>query len=218
MRTIALKRLLAVLAVMLLCHVGPVIARSVDDDPAMADQAPPSELRFDEPFGNAWLGTADADVTLVVFADYACPACRDAQPVIDQLLAQDSKLRVVYRLLINEDEGRDAALTSLAVARTSADWAGFHRALDGAGTPTAKSIATVLAARRIDPASLPQLKELDSDNSAIFDEVSHNDLLISQRKGTAIPAWVIGDANALNGFELEPLRAAIAKTRAKLHR
>lgn len=176
------------------------------------------ERAIDEPFGNAVLGAPDGDVTLVVFADYACPACRAAQPVIDELVAQDPKLKVVYRLLVNEDEGREAALTSLAVAGTGADWSKFHHALDAGGTPNSRSIAKALAGSGIDRAGLPQVKDPDSDNMAIFDEISRNDQLIAQRDGKAIPAWVIGEGNALNGFELATLQAAVAEARAKKRR
>jgi protein-disulfide isomerase len=180
-----------------------------------ADAAPPAEPRIDEAFGHAWLGAAGADVTLVVFADYACPACRDAQPVIDQLLAQDSKLKVVYRLLDNEQGGRTAALTSLAVARESTDWGKFHRALDASGDVNPKTIAAALAASGVELARLPHVEnEDDPDTLSLAEELSHNDSLITQRGGTALPSWLIGDGAAQKGFDLARLQAAIAKARA----
>jgi protein-disulfide isomerase len=182
-------------------------------DPASA--APEAEPRIDAPFGHAWLGAAEGDVTLVVFADYACPACREAQPVIDQLLAQDSKLKVVYRLLDNDQGGRTAALTSLAVAGRSADWGKFHRALDAAGELSSKTVAKALAASGVEPAKLPSLKEDDPETLPLADELARNDSLINQRKGSAIPSWVIGDGPARNGFDLAGLQAAIAKARAE---
>jgi len=191
------------------------VAESPTD--ATSDQAgvtPPTEPRIDEPFGHAWLGAADADVTVVVFADYACPACRDAQPVIDQLLARDSKLKVVYRFLVNDEDGRTAALTSLAVAQLNADWGRFHRALDAAGAPSSKTIAEALAASGVEQAKLPDLKDEDSGTLPLAEELSRNDSLIVQRKGTAIPAWLIGDGPAQKGFDLPRLQTAIAEARA----
>jgi protein-disulfide isomerase len=183
---------------------------------AASDQATPStEPRIDEPFGHAWLGAADADVTLIVFADYACPACRDAQPVIDQLLAQDGKLKVVYRLLDNEQGGRTAALTSLAVAKQSADWGKFHRALDASGDLSSKTIAEALAASGVEQAKLPRVdNEDDPETLSLAEELSRNDNLITQRNGTAIPTWLIGDGPAQKGFDLPRLQTAIAKARA----
>jgi protein-disulfide isomerase len=209
------------IAVALGLLAGPTPALAQEPPPtadASSDQAGPTPAtapRIDEAFGHAWLGAADGDVTLVVFADYACPACRDAQPVIDQLLAQDSRLKVVYRLLDNDQGGRAAALTSLAVAAQGADWARFHHALDASGAVGPQAIATALAASGADPAKLPQFgNEDDPGTQNLAEELSRNDTLIAQRKGSAIPAWLIGDGPAQKGFDLPRLQAAIAKARA----
>jgi protein-disulfide isomerase len=219
MRAAGWKSLSAALALGLLAGGAPAVTLAQESAPpdAPSDQTattPSTESRIDEPFAHAWLGAPDADLTLVVFADYACPACREAQPAIDQLLAQDRKLRVVYRLLDNDQGGRTAALTSLAVARQSSDWGKFHRALDAAGEVSAKTIAEALVASAVEPAKLPSLKDEDPETVALADELNRNDDLISQRKGTAIPSWVIGDGPAQKGFDLPRLQAAIAAARA----
>jgi protein-disulfide isomerase len=41
-------------------------------------------------------GQATADLTLVVFTDYRCPACRKAHPAMLRAVARDGNLRVVY--------------------------------------------------------------------------------------------------------------------------
>jgi protein-disulfide isomerase len=180
------------------------------DAPAAGDAAP---RRIDQAFGAAWLGAPDGDVTLIVFVDYACPACRAAQPVIDQLIAADPHLKVVYRVLVNEGGGLQAARTSLAVAQSSADWSRFHRALDAAGAPTPQTIASALAQAGIDPHSLPPLDDDAMVDSPMTAELMNNDALINQRNGKAVPTWVLGDGQAQNGFELATLQPAIAKAR-----
>ncbi|MDB5676217.1 MAG: hypothetical protein JWM65_3199 [Sphingomonas bacterium] len=186
-----------------------------DDDPALAPRL--DERPFGVPFGKAWLGAPDGNVTLLVFADYACPACREAQPVIDQLVADDPHLKVVYLILINEDEGRQAAMTSLAVAQSGAAWVAFHRALDAGGDPGPAGIAAALKAAGVDPASLPPLTGDALIDSPILDELNRNDRALVEHKGTAVPAWLIGTGpgKARNGFDPAVLRAAIAKARAK---
>ena len=208
------------LALALALQAGAAHGQPAPDPPADAapdpdSQAPPAEPRIDAAFGNAWLGAADGDVTLVVFADYACPACRTAQATIDQLLAREPKLKVVYRLLDNDQGGRTAALTSLAVAaQPGADWAKFHHALDAAADVTPATIAAAVAASGADRASLPHIEnEDDPATSALADELRRNDSLISQRQGTALPAWLIGDGPAQKGFDLARLQAAVAKAR-----
>ena len=59
----------------------------------------PEQLRFDvatEDYPSK--GNAGATITLVEFADYQCPHCKNAVEVVDTLLKQyGDKLRVVYR-------------------------------------------------------------------------------------------------------------------------
>jgi len=188
-----------------------------DEDPALAPRL--DERPFGVPFGKAWMGAPDGDVTLFVFADYACPACREAQPVLDALVAADPHLKVVYLILVNEEEGRQAALTSLAVAQSGGAWIAFHRALDAGGDPGPAGIAAALKTAGIDPASLPALTGDALIDSPLPDELNRNDRFLVERKGTAVPAWVIGTARgnkgkALNGFDPVVLRAAIARARS----
>lgn len=39
----------------------------------------------------------DADLTLVVFTDYRCPACRTAHPAMKRAVERDGKVRIVYK-------------------------------------------------------------------------------------------------------------------------
>ena len=76
-----------------------------------------NRAKIEKPYAGAWEGAADADVTLVQFFDYACTYCRASRPDVDRLLAEDKKLKVVYRELpILGTQSLDAALASLAVA------------------------------------------------------------------------------------------------------
>ena len=184
-----------------------------DDDPALAPR--PEDRPFGVPVGQAWMGAADGDVTLIVFADYACPACREAQPVIDGLIAADPHLRVVYLLLVNEMDGRQAALTSLAVAQSGKDWRAFHHALDAGGDVGPAGIAAALKTAGIDPATLPPLSGDALVVSPILDELNRNDRFLVAHHATALPAWLIGTGKARNGFDPAVLRAAIARARAK---
>lgn len=47
--------------------------------------------------GSPTVGSAGADVTIVVFTDYLCAICRGADPALHRVRAADPKLRVIYK-------------------------------------------------------------------------------------------------------------------------
>lgn len=105
--------------------VGKLIARPADeaqdagDDPAvraiLADRSPPS------------IGPASADLTMQVFTDYRCPACRRADPAMHRAVADDGRVRLVYRdWPIFGDASRRAAHVALA---SGSRYPAVHRAL-----------------------------------------------------------------------------------------
>ncbi len=42
-------------------------------------------------------GQSAADLTLIVFTDYRCPACRAAHPAMKRAVAKDGQVRIVYK-------------------------------------------------------------------------------------------------------------------------
>ena len=82
-----------------------------------------------KPFGSAYTGNPQGDVTLVEFYDYNCGYCRASLPQLKQLTQADPKLRIVYRELpILAPSSRDAARASL-LAASQGKFAAFPDAL-----------------------------------------------------------------------------------------
>jgi protein-disulfide isomerase len=163
-----------------------------------------------KPFAGAWEGSSDPDVTLVEFFDYNCGYCRTARPDVDRLLAEDPKLRVVYRELpILGPQSELASRASLAVAKLG-NYGPFHRALFAAGRPTEATINAVLASAKID---LIAFKSALS--SPDIDQEIKNNLALQQSLGlSGTPSWVIGDQLIGGAVGYDELKAAIAETRA----
>ena len=108
-----------------------------------------------EPFGSAWAGNPKGDVTLVEYFDYNCGYCRAALPVIDQLLKDDPRVRIVYRdFPILAPSSRDAARVSLAAAQQG-KYRAFHDALYAAGPVSAATIAAAAAQTGVAVAPAP---------------------------------------------------------------
>jgi protein-disulfide isomerase len=166
-----------------------------------------NRARIETPFGRAWEGAADGDVTLVQFFDYACGYCRAALPDINRLLSEDSKLKIVYRELPILGEPSDlAARASLAVAQNGKDYGAFHRTMYSAGRPSPEAIDGALRAVGLDVAA--------SDQSKIQREIDANLDLQRQLQLTGTPSWVVGDTVINGAVGYDELKKAIADARA----
>jgi protein-disulfide isomerase len=170
-----------------------------------------NRTRLETPFAGAWEGAANADVTLVEFFDYNCSYCRASLPAIDRLLAEDKKLRVVYRELpILGAASEEAARNSLSVAQQG-NYAIFHRAMFAAGRTTPAIISDATEKARADPAKV----KADAASAAVAREIESN-LELQRALGlNGTPAWIIGDRIFAGAVGYDELKKAIAEARAK---
>jgi protein-disulfide isomerase len=162
---------------------------------------------IETPFGSSWKGTAQPQVTLVEFYDYACPYCKASNPNIDRLLNEDKGLRVVYRELpILGPDSVTAARVSLAASKAGR-FTQFHDALWAAGRPAPDTIATAAQSAGVAPGP-PSDPLIDA-------ELKRNFTLAGQLGATGTPLFVVGD-RVLNGaVGYEALKQAIAEARVK---
>lgn len=164
-----------------------------------------------KPFGGAWEGAIGGDVTLVEFFDYACSYCRSARADVERLLAEDPKLRVVYREVpILGPDSESAARYSLAVAKLGGDYGTFHKTLFGAGRPNQDNINKALSAVGVDVGQAKQV----AGSSEIESELNGN-LSLQRTLGiSGTPSWVIGNQLINGAVGYDELKAAIAKARS----
>jgi len=157
------------------------------------------------PFHSSWKGAAKPEVTLTYFFDYACGYCRQSNPDIERLLAEDKGLRVIYRELpILGPESVEAARVSLAASKAG-KFAEYHDALYAAGRPGPDTIA--VAARAAGVPAQPV------DDPAQEAELRANMGLAGQLGATGTPLFVVGDRviNAAVGYD--ELKKAVAAAR-----
>lgn len=162
-----------------------------------------------DPFGNAWKGSANPDVTVVAYMDYACGYCRASLPMLDRLIASDPGVRVVFRELpILSQESRTAAEWSLAAAHQG-KFAAFHDTLYAGGQLNQQSIERAIDRAGVDRAAARRFIA----TPAVADELSSN-LAIAGRLGmTGTPAWVIGDRVLAGAIPLDAIKTAIEAAR-----
>lgn len=162
---------------------------------------------LETPFGSSWQGAKDGDVTLVEFYDYACGYCKASLPVIDRLVKEDPRLRVVYREFpVLGPESEAASRMALAASR-SGRFMAFHDALYAAGRPSQATLAQAAAAAGI-PAAVPVSPEYDG-------EIRRNIELAQQLRASGTPLFIVGDKVLEGAVGYDVLKKAIADTRAK---
>lgn len=160
---------------------------------------------IETPFASSWRGAAKPDVTLVEFFDYACPYCKASNAALDQLLAQDKGLRVVFRELpILGPDSVNAARLSLAASKLGR-FNQYHDALWAAGRPAPVTNSAAAQAAGIPPQP--------PNDPAIEAELKKNFQLAGQLGATGTPVFVIGDKVMNGAVGLEALKAAVAAAR-----
>ena len=160
------------------------------------------------PYAGAWAGNPNGDVTVVEYFDYNCGYCRAVLPTVQQLIARDPQLRVVYRELpILAESSRAAARASLAAAAAGPDrYRRFHAALWAGGRVSDASIAAAAQAAGIDPARVPA----DADA-----EIDRNLEVAGALNLSGTPSWVVGDRVLSGAQPLDALEAAVKAARGR---
>jgi protein-disulfide isomerase len=174
-------------------------------DRQFAQTLAPIRASLETPFHSSWKGAAKPEVTLTYFFDYACGYCRQSNPDIERLLAEDKGLRVIYRELpILGPESVEAARVSLAASKAG-KFAQYHDALYAAGRPGPDTIA--VAARAAGVSAQPV------GDPAQEAELRANMGLAGQLGATGTPLFVVGDRVINSAVGYEELKKAVAAAR-----
>lgn len=170
-----------------------------------------SRKAIETPYAGAWEGTAQADVTVVEFFDYACGYCRASLPDLAKLVGEDKRVKVVYRELpILSDESADAAKVSLLAAEKG-QYMPYHRALYDSGKVTRESILSAAAKVGINRAAA----EAAMASTKYDAELQSNIALAQKLHASGTPTFVIGD-QVLNGaVGYDALKKAVEAARGK---
>jgi len=160
-------------------------------------------------------GAANADVTIYLFSDYACPVCRAMSPDLIKLVASDKGLRIVYRdwpVL----SPRSIRAARLAIASKST---GRHAAFDAEVMRHGGSLddATLhLAATRAGIDWNGLLKDYARDQREIDDLIAQSGSYAHALGFSGTPTLVIGPFLVVGRQSLERLRELVAQARGGL--
>ena len=174
-------------------------------DRQFASTLTPIRAGLETPYHSSWKGAAKPAVTLTYFFDYACGYCRQSNPDIEKLIAENKDLRVVYRELpILGPDSVAAARVSLAASKAG-KFAQYHDALSAAGRPGPDTIALAANAAGVSPQPV--------DDAAQEAELKANMAYAGQLGATGTPLFIIGDRviNSAPGYPA--LKAAVEAAR-----
>jgi protein-disulfide isomerase len=162
---------------------------------------------IEQPFGGAWAGAANGDVTLVEFTDYSCGFCRANLPAVTRLLDEDPKLKVVYREIPILSPASAAAAKVALAAATPERYRSFRHMIYESGPPTPETISAAAARAAIDPAA--------GNSAAVSEEINDNLRLARSLQIGGTPSFVIGDKLIAGAVGYDALKEAIATARKK---
>jgi protein-disulfide isomerase len=168
-----------------------------------------SRSALETPFAGAWAGARDADVVLVEFFDYACGFCRKSNADVERLLAEDPKLKVVWRdWPVLGPDSEAAARTSLAAARQGR-FKPFHDALFAKGRPSPEAVADAARSAGVDLAAAEPVRTAPATSQ----EIARNYQLASQLWASGTPTFVVGDRILQGAVGYDVLKDAVAAAR-----
>jgi len=170
------------------------------------------ELRHDpmSPVG----GNPDGDVTIVEFFDYACPYCRNAHPVLAQLIKDDPNVRIVYKEFpVLGEASVTAARVGVAVHLLAPEsYAAYHAAmLQSRGRLSADVALQSAVEAGVDRVRL--LETIESD--AVSALIGKNTRLAQAIGVEGTPGFVIGDAVVPGLIQLDQFKQLIGAARER---
>ncbi len=165
--------------------------------------------------GHSWVGgNPDGDVTMVEFIDYRCGVCKQAHPVLEDLVKRDGNIRwILKEFPILTQESDMAARFAVAIQQEAGPEAykKAHDALMETRGPINLEVLGKLAGD-LGADSKAVLNRMNTEE--VSDVIRKNHQLAEQMRIMGTPTFIIG-GEMLRGVPAGGLDAAIARARAE---
>ncbi|RUW60707.1 DsbA family protein [Mesorhizobium sp. M7A.F.Ca.US.008.03.1.1] len=156
-------------------------------------------------------GNAEGNVTMVEFFDYNCPYCSQVMPVMEQAVADDPQLKIVYKEFpILGPDSVFAAKAALAAERQG-KYAAFHKALFSTRTRVTESVVLRVAAET--GLDVTRMKT-DMQQADIQGLIDRNIELAQALRITGTPGFVVGEQIFPGATDLATMKKLIEQARA----
>lgn len=159
-------------------------------------------------------GPSEAPVTLVEYADFECPYCGQAEPIVRKLLADFGDIRYVWRHLPLRDvhpHAQFAAEAAEAAALQGAFWAMHDLLLDHQGALLTPDLVRYAERLGLDVARFTADLQAHAGAGRVAQDVASADL--SGVSGT--PTFFLNGRRHHGAYDIETLSNAVRLARAK---
>ena len=156
------------------------------------------------------VGDTHGDVTIVEFFDTRCPYCRKMEPVMDQFLTKDRKVRLVYKDLPILGPASVLGTKALLAAQKQDGYAKLRDAV--MKLPPDTTLPQIEAAARAQGLDWPRI-EHDMADPTIQARIDANLKLAHDLGIQGTPALVIGNNLVPGALELPELEKVVAEAR-----
>lgn len=151
------------------------------------------------------LGNPQGDVTLVKFTDYQCSYCKAADPRIEKLIADDSKVRVVVKEFPILGPVSVVAAKAALASQKQGKYTAYHRAMMGyRGKLTNEDVFAMAAKVGLDVNKL----KADMESPEVTDQLIDTFNLARALKVSLTPGYIV-NATVLSGVSAKTSSAAI---------
>ena len=190
-----------------MAYAGLFYVRSLRQERAIATHA---EEIFRSPTSFV-AGNPQGDVSVVAFLDYNCPYCRQGAPDLAELIAKDTKVRLVLKELpVLGKDSEDVARVALAAAPQGKYFELHQRLFAEPGRATRAKALRIARELGLDVGRL----EADMDDPAIAATLLENTRLARDIGVRGVPFYLVGDRVLGEGRNLYArLRAGVADIR-----
>ena len=192
---------------------APAEARKV---PIPADNAPSdvARLYFTEDPDAPRHAPVGYDFTIVEYMDYQCPACREANASLRQLMAEDKKVRIIFRDIPVFGPASEKAARIAIAAKYQNKYLAVHQALLQASRPL--DDRKIEAAVKKAGADWPRLQaDMKRHSADIEDLIERNMIQAEMLRFSGTPGFIIGTTLGFGAIKLDVMRKVIAESRAK---
>jgi protein-disulfide isomerase len=158
------------------------------------------------------LGNPNGDLTIVEYSDYQCPYCKKIAPIVDQVVKEDGKIRLVMKdWPILGDPSPYAAKLVIASKYQNKYQAAHDSLMSKVGRLTESTIDDTLAKAGIDVAKAKA--DYETNKASIDALLARNNDQAEALGFRGTPAFIVGTFRVPGGLTAEQFKLAISDAR-----